>query len=677
MKKKSGRKPILKRLEHNITLVTACFTIVSALLAIICFFLINIFNIVYTSYEVMERLHGTVEDKIEMADLYFDLYAKYIDSFEVYIDELYNDPNNYGKIVPNAPDEDYWERNQLIRYYADESVVKSDVYNEMTLLGNVVDIWRPVYDSGEEMITRMYLGTESGFAIEYNKNRVLRENGTSDEYYNYFESQWYSKAKEAGHLIYTDVYYDDYSKTKMLTCAKPFYNEKDEFAGVVALDMNVDDIYKTIVDIHMEEGSFAFLLDSSGNAIANEEYEHPDNIYDMDFLPAETVEEIMNFQIGEYVDEDGSLYLYSPLTDFDFEYVAFVDEENWSVDAAVVLIIGLVIGAMYVVGLLILGIFIKIMIRKRAKRLIGPIIALKEDIQVISEGNLDYRAKVYDDDEIGDVAKSFNEMADSLKKHITELTEYTAQESHLKTELEISKNLQTALLPVGYPAFPDRKEIDIYGIMTPAREIGGDFYDYFFKDEDHMVVMIADVSGKGIPAAMFMVVSRMMLGNISKVGGSPSEIFNFTNNELSARNEESMFVTVWLGILNVRTGHLVCANAGHEYPIIKKKDGQYELIHDEHNIVLGVFENIEYSQYEMDLEPGDSICLYTDGVPEAVNVDDKQYGLERFLNMLNSVGNTDAKSTVESIYNDLEEYTKGVDQFDDITMLMLNYNGNT
>ena len=235
--------------------------------------------------------------------------------------------------------------------------------------------------------------------------------------------------------------------------------------------------------------------------------------------------------------------------------------------------------------------------------------------------------------------------------------------------------IQTAMLPSVFPAFPSRPELDIYAVMDPAKEVGGDFYDFFFIDEDHLCLVIADVSGKGIPAALFMMAAKIILANYAKMGVDPAGILRETNRAICANNREEMFVTVWLGILTISTGKLTAANAGHEYPCIRKADGQFELLRDKHGFVIGGMEDVEYTDYELILEPGSKLFLYTDGVAEATDEEDQLFGEERMLEALNEDPEASPEQLLRNVRSAVDGFVKGAEQFDDITMLCVEYKG--
>ena len=231
------------------------------------------------------------------------------------------------------------------------------------------------------------------------------------------------------------------------------------------------------------------------------------------------------------------------------------------------------------------------------------------------------------------------------------------------------------MLPHVFPPFPHRTEFDIYAMMDPAREVGGDFYDYYLIDDDHLGLVVADVSGKGIPAALFMMISKTILQSCAMLGKSPSEILEKTNDALCSNNLVEMFVTVWVGIVEISTGKLTASNAGHEYPVIKRADGQYEIYKDKHSLAVGAMEDTVYSEYEIMLGKGDRLFLYTDGVPEATDSDENMFGSQRMLDALNSTPDADPEGMLNSVKNAVNDFVQDAEQFDDLTMLGFEYRG--
>ena len=247
----------------------------------------------------------------------------------------------------------------------------------------------------------------------------------------------------------------------------------------------------------------------------------------------------------------------------------------------------------------------------------------------------------------------------------------SAARQRIETELNVATQIQADMLPRIFPAFPERREFDIYASMTPAKEVGGDFYDFFLVDEDHLALVIADVSGKGVPAALFMVIAKTLLKNAVQMGLSPKAALEKVNNQLCENNEAEMFVTVWLGVYEISTGRLTAANAGHEYPAIRRAGGEFELFQDPHGFVLAGMENTRYQEYELEIGRGDTLFVYTDGVAEATDGANTLYGTDRMLAALNGDRTLAPESLLDRVKADIDRFVGAAPQFDDITMLSI------
>ena len=278
-------------------------------------------------------------------------------------------------------------------------------------------------------------------------------------------------------------------------------------------------------------------------------------------------------------------------------------------------------------------------------------------------------------DEIGDLYQKTRTMQINLLDYMDNLAQVTTEKEHISTELNVANRIQADMLPRIFPAFPDRSEFNIFAVMNPAKEVGGDFYDFFLVDEDHLAMVVADVSGKGVPAALFMVIAKTLIKNRGQMGDSPSEILLNVNNQLCEGNDEEFFVTVWLGILEISTGKGWAVNAGHEHPVIRRKDGPFELVVYKHSPAIAVMPGIVFRQHEFQLSPGDALFVYTDGVPEATNAAGELFGSERMLRALNRKPAAEPTELMENVRSDIDSFVGEAPQFDDITMLMLEYKG--
>ena len=278
-------------------------------------------------------------------------------------------------------------------------------------------------------------------------------------------------------------------------------------------------------------------------------------------------------------------------------------------------------------------------------------------------------------DEISDLYHEIRDMQSRIVDYTDRAAQFAAEESRIGTEMELAARIQNSMLPPASPALPEQKEFTIWASMTPARQVGGDFYNCFMADENHLCMIMADVSGKGVPAALFMMACMIFLRDFSVAGAKPSEILTRANEVICANNRAKMFVTVWLGILDLDTGVMTCANAGHEYPVIRGEDGTFRLFKDRHGFVVGGMEGIRYKDYELTLAPGDAVFVYTDGVPETNDADGNFFGTDRMLEALNTAENGHPEAVLKSVRESTAAFAGGADQFDDMTMLCMEYHG--
>ncbi len=285
------------------------------------------------------------------------------------------------------------------------------------------------------------------------------------------------------------------------------------------------------------------------------------------------------------------------------------------------------------------------------------------------------KLNIHTGDELENLALIMSDMEKNLNDYEKTLTSITAEKERINTELTLAAKIQENMLPNQFPPFPERTEFDIYAKMEPARTVGGDFYDFNMTDDDHLCLVIADVSGKGIPAALFMMACRIILANLAMLNEPPAEILEKANAAVCANNTEEMFVTVWLGILEISTGKIRAANAGHEYPALMHSGGGFELIKDKHGLVVGGMEGLKYEEYEIQMEPGSKLFVYTDGIPEAADADNEMFGTERMLKALNEERNNSPEQIITGVRNSVAEFVNDTEQFDDMTMMCLEYKG--
>jgi len=330
---------------------------------------------------------------------------------------------------------------------------------------------------------------------------------------------------------------------------------------------------------------------------------------------------------------------------------------------------------MLLISFAIIGVTIIVYIffvRKMVTKPVGKLTAFTQQITETSAFE-NQRIEIKTGDEIQSLSESFNFMLAELENYIANLSKVTAEKERIGAELDIAKHIQASMLPCIFPAFPDRKEIDIYATMDPAKEVGGDFYDFFMVDERHLAIVMADVSGKGVPAALFMVIGKTLIKDHTTPDRDLGKVFSAVNNMLCEANSEGLFITAFEGVLDLVTGEFNYVNAGHEMPYICKAGGNFEAYKIRPGFVLAGMEDMRYKAGTMQLEVGDKIFQYTDGVTEATNINNELYGMDRLGVILNKVKNGTPHEILPAVKRDIDEFVGEADQFDDITMLCLEY----
>ncbi len=311
------------------------------------------------------------------------------------------------------------------------------------------------------------------------------------------------------------------------------------------------------------------------------------------------------------------------------------------------------------------------------RRIVKPLNKMVDRITNFKTGDIQFRMEdtYRTGDEIEELAQAFADISEKTMNYVKKITTITAEKERIGAELGVATQIQEDMLPNIFPPYPERSEFDIYATMNPAKEVGGDFYDFYMIDHDHVALTIADVSGKGVPAALFMVISKTLMQNHALMGGSPKEILEYVNHQLCQHNKADMFVTVWLAIVELSTGKVTAANAGHEFPAIRRSGSKFELMKDKHGFVVGGMDGMQYKEYTFELKKGDSLYVYTDGVPEATDANCQLFGTDRMIHSLNKHMKDPPQDLLKNIRSDIDEFVGDAPQFDDITMLVFNYYG--
>ncbi|MBO4262145.1 MAG: SpoIIE family protein phosphatase [Clostridia bacterium] len=517
------------------------------------------------------------------------------------------------------------------------------------------------------------------------------------------ERQWYTGAAETSKLHYTDVTTDIFTGEISIMCSLPVYVD-GELVAVIGADMFLNDVSAAVNSL-ARKGSFVCIINHNGHVLFSPQKEGVFRVRTSG--EAEDLRKSENGELAAFIKKsltentdlclieiDGQEYYVvgSPIQNIgwsilsvvpksiadqpsDFMVARFNDIQG---DAVASFANGM--KSARLTFFVLIGIVAVIAIGSAvfvSTRIVKPLVAITKRVQ--SLGGNDLQFKMDDSfrtrDEIQVLAESFAMLSGKTLEYIDQVEKVTAEKERIGAELSLATRIQADMLPNIYPAFPERDEFDIYATMDPAKEVGGDFYDFFLVDDDHLCIFIADVSGKGVPAALFMMASMIILANNAQMGKSPAQILHDTNLAICANNREEMFVTVWLGILEISTGKLTAANAGHEYPVVKRPDGSFEIFKDKHGFVIGGMNGAKYKEYEIEMQPGSKVFLYTDGVPEATNADKELFGMDRLLDALNAAPDEAPKETLDNVRKAVDGFVREAEQFDDLTMMCLEYKG--
>ena len=655
-----------------------------------------------SSQAMMQKLEESIQsqaaDKALLAEQKLSTFSDAVDYAASYAHSLYMNPDNYPDKEVQRPLQENAGIWAMQRALENENISYDDIRAESALLGNMEDIFAPIA-RGNENISAIYMSTESGLMISYDPNSELGEID-SESYYEYKETSWYKQARKAQGAVFTDTYQDGYGKGLTISCVSPFTDASGHFAGVIGMDVLMSELNASMVNDGIVDPSIATLIDHEGNYIAGKDVdplsENMGSIFDegrnesLRQVGKEILKEkngvvsVGEGEAAEYIafatidSTDWTLCILSPVSAViqpAVEIRESIDQNTESVVGSVMKGIMNIIQSCLLLSALIL-LFVTLFTGRFSRRISDPLKQLESDVKSISEGNLDRRTEVRTDDEIGSLANSFNVMTDSLQKYIADLKEVTAKEQRIAGELTAATNIQASMLPRDFEAFCQGRPFELYATMHPAKEVGGDFYDYFMIDDDHLAMVMADVSGKGVPAALFMVIAKTLIKNHAQMGNySPASVLARANEQLCEGNEGELFVTVWLAILDIRTGKGLAANAGHEHPTLRRAGGQYELVQYRHSPAVATFEGLRFREHEFELHPGDSLFVYTDGVAEATNANESLYGTDRMMAALNENPDADPKQLLTAVKRSVDEFVGDAPQFDDITMLCMAYKG--
>jgi len=617
-----------------------------------------------TNAQMLTALAGNYSDTIESK---FEAITTPVNTIKTTLEKAYtlSQPS-----VSGFPDD---------MVYLQPGVNASSVNEEFQIVKSV----RDMIDAAMKADTTisMYYVTESGMLLA---ERYADYSGGSS--IDRRTRPWYLGAAESGDIFWTPIYTDALSGEMTITCSAPVYHN-DLLMGVIASDIMLDPLIDSILTSDTELFEYIFLTDKDGNPFVGS---IPDKTL-TDFIPPGMEQELITTMLNpEYstgiFERDEVMIGYStiPATGWrlgivlDYNQITAPQQEITGAIAASnhqfqeylnqkILTAVLLSGT---VALLVI-ILVLLMSRQISRSITRPLAHLTHSVEEISSGNLDQHIDLHSGDELEVLANAFNNMSHDLKDYINNLATVTAERERIATELNLATRIQSSMLPSIFPAFPDRSDIDIYAAMIPAKEVGGDFYDFFMIDDQHLGMVIADVSGKGIPAALFMVITKTLLKNAAQQGLPVNQILETVNNQLVQNNEENMFVTVFISILDIPTGTLKYSSAGHNPPYVLKSNGTPELLNVSPRLMLAAYPDITYDQHQTTLSIGDSLILYTDGVTEAMNQKGDLFGEPRLETALKTSTPGSARQTLDTIFTAVRTFESGTTPTDDLTLLIL------
>ncbi len=653
--------------------------------------------------EVTDRLMQTAQAKADIVDSNFGHFRATVELLASDSTYLYEHAGEFGRVaVPEPKAENDGKLVVHLTHSEKTDMTDPTVINEMGLLGNEQNTLISSH-AGNPSMAKCYIATETGLMIEADRNSSdkLNEDG-SVAFYEPTERPWYFETKAAGTTHFTNVIPEASGKRIGMMCGSPI-TKNGKFMGVACAGMYLDDVNNLVQTTDLGDNGIACIINNQGQLLFSSdnsgiltvtretadfdlrESDNPelaalvtdalagldtyrvinfnDERYYAAFADMETVGWAFIIMLPEKSVMASTTRLVEGLSAISDETVSFTSD---SLRKMMLSVLSLGVAAILVAAGLAYYI----------SRIIGaPVKELTGKVREIQGDNLDFKWEHNTGDEIQTLAESFGNMVERMKQYIDEVTKVTAEKERIGAELNVATQIQADMLPQIFPPFSGREDFELYAVMDPAKEVGGDFYDFFFIDDDHLGLVMADVSGKGVPAALFMVIAKTHIKNRAMMGGTPSEILAYANDQLCEGNNAELFVTVWMAIIELSTGKGVAANAGQEHPALRRKDGDFELVVYKHSPAVATMEGIPFREHEFEIHPGDTIFVYTDGVPEATNAQNELYGTDRMLEALNEEPGAHPKELLERVKKSVDDFVGDAPQFDDLTMLSFIYHG--
>ncbi len=666
------------------------------------------------SNDSMEKL---AKDKSHMIELSLESIKQNVTTVSNQMTDIMSNPEKYPRRYVAEPDKKNAGTIVPQLMYSASVRNRASLSNEIARAANIQDFLTQM-NASSPVIASSYVASKNGFIIMADKisERKFAEGSSVPAPYEAFARPWYKKALAENRLIFTDVVNDIHGGGLCIICAAP-YRANGEFAGVVGMGSYLREINQIVLDTKVGNTGFGFVLNQNGTILfspINGGIFAVDTNVDLRHAEESTIAEMANRMVaGETghlpvtVGSHNYYVAFAPMPDLGWSFGIMIEEDeamafvtksrnaiqgevgnltadmDRQLDRAILYITLIVLAFIALVSYIayrMAGSFVR-PIRQLTNGVQNIVVEINENKNK-KEFTIENKLDIKTGDEIEDLASSFNIMTDELQTYMRNLKTVTAERERIATELSVAANIQESMLPKIAPAFPQRTDFDIYATMDPAKEVGGDFYDFYLLDKNHLFVVVADVSGKGVAAALFMVIVKIILKNFALTRGLTSElasVVSAANDQLYQNNDAMMFVTAFVGILDLDTGKFSFVNAGHNPPLIyRSKDNKFSYLDIKRNFVMGGMDELDYKGQEITLYPGDKLFLYTDGVTEALNEKDEMFGEENLLSALNTAdtSNISLIELLKHVKKSLKNHVQNAPQSDDITMLGLSYYGN-
>jgi sigma-B regulation protein RsbU (phosphoserine phosphatase) len=648
------------------------------------------------------NLGQTTQMEAYIANDMFNDLSRTVTSMADYATELYANPSAYATRDVALPDATT-DGTTTVQLLTAQGVNTADpaIAQQVAVASGMSDLLTTLFNNAE--VDSCYIALPSGIMLlaDDHASSKFDDNGAIMPI-DMTHRPWYTGAADKGGIYYTDVAADVFTGNVGIMCAMPVYDD-GELVAVVGADLLLNNIAETVANsangddfiyIVNDQGHVVFSPKTEGSFMAREASDALDLRQSRGAIGDFIAQALKGVTTPTVIEADGTLYYMcgAPIESVGWAIVNAVGQQATDAAAAktrdefdslvsttqseyteslsrslvTIIVLLLIVMALALTGALVLS-----------KRIVRPLGLITKRVQSLGGDDLQFKMEdaYRTGDEVEALADSFAKLSAKTLQYVDEVTRVTAEKERIGAELNMATAIQASQLPRLFPPFPDRSEFDLFASMDPAKEVGGDFYDFFLIDDDHIALVIADVSGKGVPAALFMMVSRLLLKSHLQSGESPSEALMNVNDQLCEGNDAEFFVTVWVAVVQLSTGKGIAANAGHEHPALRRANGSYELVVYRHSPALGLMDGIPFAQHDFVLRSGDSLFVYTDGVPEATSANNELFGNDRMLAALNDNPDAAPSEVLPAVRAGVDAFVGDAEQFDDLTMLCFKYIG--